>query len=286
MLNTVSPALSRLSLPAWVDDLLQNNPARFTLSGGKVVAAEQFSDLELQAHARFVYENILKNVSALKQHPIRFWNNVPQLTSAASEQRNRYMVFNAGRYEALRAFYGDVSHFDRYMPAATAVDVGGGDLEVFCLSADAPAVSLNNPRQVAPYHYSKRFGPLPPCFARAVKLAWPANWLIIGGTAAIRGEDSVYREDLNRQINEAIANLSALIGAAKGENSSTDKNAAGYRAAYRELRIYFPNIEHENIIRQIVNDAFPNIRRLEMVIADLCRPELLVEIEGVAELLE
>ena len=36
---------------------------------------------------------------------------------------------------------------------------------IHCLAADRPGAAVNNPRQVAPYHYSQRFGPLPPCFS-------------------------------------------------------------------------------------------------------------------------
>src|SRR5277367_4750087 len=99
MHNTMSPALSRLSAPAWVDDLVQSNPARFALNSTRIIAAEQLSDAQLHKQARTAYETILGSVSSLKQYPIRFWNNVPRLTYPASEQRNRYMVFNAGRYE-------------------------------------------------------------------------------------------------------------------------------------------------------------------------------------------
>jgi chorismate lyase / 3-hydroxybenzoate synthase len=287
MVNTALPALSASSVPAWVDDLLKNDRTlRMVLSTETIRSAEQLSDHDLQNHVRFAYEKILAGVTALHHHPVRFWNNVPRLTSPASAQRNRYMVFNAGRYEALAAYYGEPSRFDTHMPAATAVGADTEDLKIVCLSADEPALSLNNPRQVAPYHYSRRFGPLPPCFARAVRLASPANWLIVGGTAAIRGEDSVYREDLARQINETLANLAALICAGRGEIYATDANRHECLRAYRELRVYFPNAEHEGIIRPVIQAAFPNVRRLEMVIADLCRPELLVEIEGVAELSE
>ena len=284
MLNTFSPTISTLFTPAWANKLLQHHPARFAISTERVIDTDRLSDSELQARVLHAYNIILNHVSARKHYPVRFWNNVPSITSAASEERNRYMIFNAGRYEALTAFYGNSSQFDASMPAATAVDAGGNDIEIVCLSADAPALSLNNPRQVAPYHYSRRFGPLPPCFARAVRLAFPENALIAGGTAAIRGEDSVYREDLSRQIHESLANLSALIGAAKNQHFATDKTPLIHLDAYRELRVYFPNAEHETIIRQAIQNAFPTLRSLELIVANLCRPELLIEIEGIAEL--
>jgi chorismate lyase/3-hydroxybenzoate synthase len=284
--KTVMSAESTFFPPSWVEDLLGKYTGQMELVAETVVGAAHLSDTDLHAEVRNAYEKVLKKVSGLDYHPVRFWNNVPRITAPASRQRNRYMVFNEGRYDALAHFYGNASQFDQHMPTATAVNAGGDDVKIFCLCADKPSTPLNNPRQVAPYHYSKRFGPLPPCFARAVRLTHPANWLVVGGTAAIRGEDSVYREDLSRQIQETFANLAALIAAARGETCVSQKHSATYLSAYRELRIYFPNLEHESQIREATRAAFQNVQRVEMVLADLCREELLVEIEGVAELCE
>lgn len=284
MLSTVSPPQTILRPPAWVDALLATSGDEWKLHSHVIARADRHDDAALQSQVRIGYQQILSRVSAAGHRPVRFWNNVPHLTASASEQRNRYMVFNAGRYEALSEFHGNPSQFDAHIAAATAIGAEADDVKIYCLSSTSTAWPLANPRQVAPYHYSKRFGPLPPCFARAVRLDAPANWLIVGGTAAIRGEDSIYREDLSRQLHETFTNLSALVAAALGETITHDKSSPAHLLAYRELRAYFPNPEHEAEIRDAIQRAFGNLRRLEFVIADLCRPELLVEIEGLAEL--
>src|SRR5439155_23835599 len=102
-----------------------------------------------------------------------------------------------------------------------------------------PGVAVNNPRQVAPYHYSQRFGPLPPCFARATRLAHPPGLLLVGGTASVRGEDSVHADDLGNQMGESLLNLAALIGAATGQR----KLAPQHLGPLRELRVYYPNAD-------------------------------------------
>ena len=51
---------------------------------------------------------------------------------------------------------------------------------------------------------------------------------------------------------------------------------------FRELRVYYPRPTDLSVIRAELVDAFPHVSRIEYVRADLCRPELLVEIEGVA----
>jgi len=42
--------------------------------------------------------------------------------------------------------------------------------------------------------------------------------------------------------------------------------------------------EHSEPIRDRLQTACPNLRRLELVRAHICRPELLLEIEGIADL--
>lgn len=275
-------AIADPSPPAWVEGVVA---AGCALTSVTIKNASTLSDQELQIQTRLKYREILCQLAKTERYPLRFWNYIPGILSPASEQRIRYMVFNAGRYQALAEFWNAPGKFESRMATATGVGHSGTDLVIHCLSADRPGEPLNNPRQVAPYHYSKRFGSSPPCFARAVKMPGNSNLLLVGGTAAIRGEDSVYREDLRRQLKETFANLSALICAANGEKYSDGRNFLPYLHNYRELRIYFPNPEDEQTIVDLVRRTFAKLTRLEIVVADLCRPELLVEIEGVAELL-
>jgi chorismate lyase/3-hydroxybenzoate synthase len=110
--------------------------------------------------------------------------------------------------------------------------------------------------------------------------------LLVGGTASVRGEDSVHRDDLSSQLSESFLNVSALIGAAAGQKatSRSAQKMGRLLGAFRELRVYFPDRCDARDIESAVRAAFPSLRRLEMLHADLCRSELLVEIEGVADL--
>ena len=225
------------------------------------------------------------------RHPVRFWNHVPFITDPADARRDNYMVFNAGRFRAIKRWLSDAGgggRFERDVATASAIGHWGRDLIIHCLATDMPGVAVNNPRQVAPYHYSQRFGPLPPCFARATRLSDPPGMLLVGGTASVRGEDSVHPDDLASQLSESFVNLAALIGAAAaGQKSGTSITApriARLLGAFRELRVYYPNRRDAKEIEPAVRNAFGSLRRLEMLHADLCRAELLVEIEGVADL--
>ncbi len=220
----------------------------------------------------------LKNGPA--PHPVRLWAFVPGIHGEMGPGLDRYMAFNAGRYAAYSAHYGGREAFPVSVPTASAVGTRGDAFVLYCLSADEPGRPIENPRQIPAYRYSRRWGPLPPCFARAT-LVGPSVYgvrvALLGGTASIRGEDSVHVGDLGRQIEETLGNLAALVHAAAGQED------AAALAGIREMRVYHPRAEDEPGIRSAVEAACPGLRHLEMLPAELCRRELLVEIEGVAE---
>ena len=87
------------------------------------------------------------------------------------------------------------------------------------MAAGLPGKPVENPRQRAAYRYSGKYGPLPPCFARATLVPGTRaaeRTLLIGGTASVCGEASVHAGDLVAQTAETFRNLDALIRAAGG----------------------------------------------------------------------
>jgi chorismate lyase/3-hydroxybenzoate synthase len=139
---------------------------------------------------------------------------------------------------------------------------------------------------VAPHRYSDRYGPLPPCFARATVLA-DRRMILVGGTASIRGEESVHTASLSKQLSETLTNLASVVEAAHasvGVAPARGLDEAAWLGRYRELRVYYPRAEDAGAIERAVRRAFAKGCRIEMVRAGLCRAELLVEIEGVAGL--
>jgi chorismate lyase/3-hydroxybenzoate synthase len=218
-------------------------------------------------------------------HPVRLWNHIPGIHEPMGEGQDRYMIFNAGRYEALSAWFGRET-FDTRVATASGVGHRGQDLILYCLAADRPGRALDNPRQITPYRYSRKYGPLPPCFARATVLhtADREPLLLVGGTASIVGEESVHLGDLERQTDETLTNLAVLVHAAAGEPVEEGLDRAASLARYREVRVYYPDPGRLTDLQTLLKDAFPEARSIEWIPADLCRAELLVEIEGVAEL--
>ena len=248
--------------PAWTSGLGEG----FSLASVTVPGARSLGRAELHEATALAYRRIEAELrSRGTVHPVRLWNHIPGIHEDMGDGLDRYMVFNAGRYEALSAWFGGKETFDTRVASASGVGHQGRDLVIHCLAADRPGRAVDNPRQVAPYRYSRRYGPLPPCFARATAVE---SLILVGGTASIVGEASVHLGDLARQAEETLANLAVL--------AALDR--------YRDVRVYYPDPARLAELRNLVEDAFPGAGGIEWVRADLCRAELLVEIEGVAAL--
>ncbi|MBA2708768.1 MAG: hypothetical protein H0U59_13265 [Gemmatimonadaceae bacterium] len=219
------------------------------------------------------------------QHPVRFWNHIPAIHAVMDCERDRYMVFNAGRFRAFESWYGSSAAFSRHVATASGVGHAGRDLVVHCLATAQPGTAIENSRQIASYEYSRRYGPLPPCFARATTIhtrTYPRGLVLIGGTASIRGEDSIHLDSLSLQLDETFENLARLVTAARKSDHQPDDSAP--LAQYRCLRIYYRHQHDVPAILDAVQSAFPSLQSLEVIHAELCRAELLVEIEGIAQL--
>jgi len=249
--------------------------ARWRLVRVRVEAATDLNAEDFRAAVMSVYAEIARQLTGDSiRHLVRLWNYIPDIHRTYRPDLDRYMIFNSGRFEAFHRWYGSLPHWPRRVPTASGVGHGGTDLVIDALASDCEGVPIQNPRQIPPCEYSRRYGPLPPCFARATLV--PAGsearpLLLVGGTASVIGEKSMYEGNLVEQFRETLLNLSSLLG------------AAGLAAPrWRELRIYHPRRGDAANIKQWISGHFAPATCVELVEAPLCRKELFVEIEGLA----
>jgi len=99
---------------------------------------------------------------------------------------------------------------------------------------------------------------------------------MIGGTASVRGEESVYTGNLTRQLEETFQNLLALLTAAFPEPSDNPLRHL------HNLRVYYPRPDDLSEIRHACTVELGGNLREEFIQAELCRSDLLVEVEGLA----
>ena len=293
-------ARQSIAPPQWVSDLLAGSPiipstddseleiiqtAQFALTSATIPVVNRMDARTFEQRVADTYSTILQSIDTLSaNHPVRLWNYIPAIHEPMEAQRDRYMVFNAGRYRAFAARFGGPGAFDRRVPTASGIGHDRHDLVIHCLSTAAPAIAIDNPRQVAPHRYSSRFGPLPPCFARATLLP-QQKLILVGGTASIKGEDSLHTASLPLQFQETLTNLASVVEAAHVKTPSTKTHSEKHWLnCYTDLRVYYARAQDGDALAAMTRKAFANPCRIEMRRADLCRAELLVEIEGIATL--
>jgi chorismate lyase/3-hydroxybenzoate synthase len=277
----------------WVDDLF-GRPLRIepsvllqsfssgalTLLTTSVLHARALTASRLRERVAEAYIRIAAELEPTGRTPVRFWNFIPDINDSMGDGTDRYMAFNAGRSDGFSA-WSSVRGFDqRPLATASAVGVDGADLVIYCLASTTAPRPIENPRQKPSWQYSVKYGPVPPCFSRATiaEIGRHAH-LLIGGTASIVGEDSVHQTNLDAQLEETLQNLAALVRAAA---QLPDGGAPLERLT--DLRGYVRREEHAEMIRRGLRTVCPNARRIDLVRADICRPELLLEIEAIAEL--
>jgi len=98
--------------------------------------------------------------------------------------------------------------------------------------------------------------------------------LYISGTAAIRGESSVFDDDIADQIYITIENIENLLSSANFPEGYTLRDI-------QMCRIYVKNRSQMEVVDRYFNENFPGLKS-SLVCAEICRDELLLEIEGIA----
>ena len=206
-------------------------------------------------------------------HLLRIWNYMDAITDGEGDDE-RYRLFCVGRAAGARVQAPDA------LPAATAIGRCDGirRLQVYWLAAAAPGSPVENPRQVSAYRYPREYGPQSPSFARAMlPPAGAAMPLLLSGTAAIVGHASQHSDSVHAQLDETLANLQSLIGAARRD--AADLPAA--LGAGSPLKVYVRDPgEAAAIAARLDARIGPAVPRL-MLHAQVCRRELRVEIDGV-----
>lgn len=201
-------------------------------------------------------------------HLLRMWNYMDAINEGAGDTE-RYRQFCVGRARGLEAAAPDSAN--KGYPSASALGRHVPDhlLQVFWLASKVPGKAVENPRQVSAYHYPRIHGPVSPSFSRA--LVAPDATVLISGTASIVGHVSQHHDNPMEQLEETVRNLAALTPHVSRTRWSASKDL---------LKVYVRDPALTPNIAERLRQLYPNSELL-FVAADVCRRELLVEIEGV-----
>ena len=146
---------------------------------------------------------------------------------------------------------------------------------------DIRLLPLENPQQTPAYAYSARYSSQSPKFSRAVALVlghYVTTW--VSGTASIVDSETRYPGDAAKQTEQTIDNIERLI-AAENFTRYGLKGAGAGLDDLAKIRVYLKRSEDLVKCKAVCERRFGAVPAI-YALADICRPDLLVEIEGVA----
>lgn len=225
--------------------------------------------LETATHA--AYERILHTLRAQGfAHLIRIWHYFPAINHI-EHGIERYQAFCIGRHRALARQHG----FERTLPAATAIGCHGSGLLIYFIAAKSPGIAVENPRQVSAYRYPRQYGPKSPSFSRAMLQSGSGNdTLYISGTASVVGHASRHRQDPAAQLDEAVRNLRAVMAQAGHGSDSKPQTLTA-------LKVYLRDPDDLSRSAALLEERLGTRVPTIYLHGDICRTDLLVEIEAV-----
>jgi enamine deaminase RidA (YjgF/YER057c/UK114 family) len=207
-------------------------------------------------------------------HVLRQWNYVERLLDfegcPGCQPYQAFSDVRSARYAR--------ADFPAGYPASTGIGQAAGGVLIEFVALDGPpearVEALTNPRQVDAHRYSdgvlvgapdpETGGRTPPKFERGKLVARAGEETVfVSGTAAILGEKSVAEGDVTAQTTTSVENVRAILGGRPP----------------RYLRAYVKHAADIPEVRRVCERAFGTIPSL-CVVADVCREELLVEIEA------
>lgn len=237
----------------------------------KCPAGEDFHALTHKAYSE-IYE-CLGNSSC--KHLLRTWNFFPQITRPDSHrvQQNRYEVFCHGRLQAM----DDSGIKTKVYPAATVIGNHEDNLQIYFLASDTPGIAVENPRQTSAYHYPVEDNHTQPLFSRGLLKTWgKRTHFYVSGTASIIGHETLHIDDVCAQLNESINNVETLVAHANDEHQ-TQLNA---QDDLLYMKVYIRNRDDVEKINQILAARLSSNTPRALLLGDMCRENLLVEIEA------
>lgn len=262
-----------------------------------VTGKDPKEDVGTQALEAFTcMKAILDKESLDFSHVVRQWNyieNITQVNHMENREQQNYQAFNDARSQ----FY-DPCDFTDGFPAATGIgmNVGGVVLEFVAMNRhpSLQIVPLSNPQQTDAHRYSdevlvgdptlQKKSLASPKFERGKVVISPTdNTLYISGTAAIKGQETVPDFDAREQTQITIENIRQLTSRDNLQQHGINHLDSDPHLDFTHLRVYVKNESDFESVRNACKRAYPN-HDILYLIADVCRDNLLVEIEGIAHL--
>ncbi len=285
----------------------QSPDLKMIFAAGITPGDENGELLDQSIDAFRLMKRILKAEKMDFSHVVRQWNFIENITAESPFKgglRQNYQVFNDIR----SMFYGEAT-FENGYPAATGIGMDCGCLALEFIAANSthtsrkkdPAnkevsvIPIQNPAQVDAHRYTQdvlegRAGQgfehkCTPKFERA-KAVFSDNpqhesiYVYISGTAAIQGEKTVATTDPQKQTRVTINNIAHLVSPENLLKHNVPISPPS--ASYQYVRVYVKHKADVPAVKTVCENYFKDVPALYLI-ADICRQNLLVEIEGAVD---
>lgn len=233
----------------------------------------------------------LKDAGVEMDHLIRTWLYLGNITGPEGDLE-RYMELNRARtdfYEGVKFGRGHVMAGVRQAvyPASTGIGMCGSGITMSATAIDTDRkdvfiLPLENPQQTPVYEYEAVYSPKSPKFVRAMAEAigdYVVIW--ISGTASIVNSKTLHTGNPGKQADQTLTNIELLLS----QKNLARHGAPGAGATLRDLaklRVYVKHLKDYPAIRKVCEKRCGKDIPIIYVVADVCRSDLLVEMEGLA----
>ncbi len=221
---------------------------------------------------------------------IRTWLYIGDIVGPEGHTQ-RYKELNRARTDVYEDIKFKASHAlpgvtRPVYPASTGIGTEGKVIALSCMAlatdrSDVSLVPLENPQQTSACEYGTEFGRKSPKFARAMTVACgDTATILVSGTASITDAETKFVGDVEGQTRQTLENIEALID----EDNHRRHGLPGLGATLADLgvvRVYIKRQEDYAKTKAVCKAMLGEVPTIYAV-ADVCRDDLLVEIEGIA----
>ena len=226
------------------------------------ITPDQCKNLEKATQS--AYEELLALLYQFDyRHPFRFWNYLPNI-NAGNNDEEQYKKFCMGRFNAFKTKGIPPNQF----PAASALGHHTEGAVIYVIADRSPSIHHKNALQSNAYEYPRQYGISSPSFSRATSITVGAKPLFfISGTASIIGHKTQHANDLKKQVQTTIENIQHLL-----------KHANNHALPLQSMKVYLRHANDYSLAKKLLQKTFLTVPIL-FTHADICRTDLLVEIE-------
>ena len=233
----------------------------------------------------------LKKAGVEMDHLVRTWLYLGNITGPEGDLE-RYMELNRARtdfYEGVQFGRGHVMAGVRQAvyPASTGIGMCGSGITMSATAIDTDRkdvfiLPLENPQQTPVYEYEAVYSPKKPeVCPRHGRGDWRLRCHLDLRHGEHREFKTLHTGNPGKQADQTLTNIELLLS----QKNLARHGAPGAGATLRDLaklRVYVKRLQDYPIIRRVCEKRCGKNIPIIYVVADVCRSDLLVEMEGLA----